>query len=221
MTTPSAAATTSTPLPPPGRAGAVLSLLAFPLWVACFVLLYGSLGASPDTDPSPEELHAAYLEAGAPVWIFGVLAIAACGVLAAAPAVIGVALARHTRRRLVPGILVAAAVVTGVLQLWNTLSFLVSLGAGPTAAPGWVAVIADGTAGSTLVNTIAWSASSLAVTLLGFALWRSRVVPRTGLVVGIVGAVLLVTILVLQFAQPMTSAILLFALGIALVRARK
>ncbi|MDM4761955.1 hypothetical protein QT381_02915 [Galbitalea sp. SE-J8] len=222
-------ATASTPaslgmraeLPPPGRLGTLLAVFAFPLWIICFVLLYGSMGAKPDEPQTLAEIHAHALAAGAPVWIFGVLSVIAAVVLAIGPAILGVALARGTGRRVLPGIIIAAGVITALLQLWNTVSYLVFLAAGPSDLPRWAAVVQDGTVGNDVLNLVAWSLSALAAPLLGFTLWRARVAPRTGLVVAIVGGILLLAILFLQFGQPMTPSVLLFALGVALLRPQK
>lgn len=194
-----------------GRLGAILAVLPFPLWLICFVLLYGSLGPKSANDPSLDEQHAQYLAAGPAIWIFGVVAIAAAVLLGLAPAVIARALGRGP----LPGIIVGVGAVTMAVSLWNTLGFLAFLAVGPGALPGWML------AADAALNGIAWSLAALAVPLLGLALRRARILPRAGLVVAIIGAVLLAAILAFQFWQPMTPAILLFVLGIALLRRTK
>jgi|GEM_PF-4601646 len=205
----------------PGRSGAVLALLAWPLWVVCFVLLFGSLGPKPSEPPTTQEIRDAYLAAGAPIWAFAVASLFATIALASAPIALGLALNRGAERRALGRILVASGAVTLVLQLWNILSFLAFLLSEPGAQPGWSAILNEGTPGNTIVNAVAWSLSALAAPLAGFALWRARMLSRAGLIVAIIGAVLLILILVFQFGQPMSPSILFFVLGIALLRRRK
>lgn len=210
--------TRGTVLPPPGRIGATLAVSALPLWIVCFVLLYGSMGAK--NDAGLVAIHDAYLAVAAQMTAFGVAGLLGYLALGLAPAVIGQALSRRTGRRPIGLALTAAAVVPVLTWGWNMASYFGFLASDPAQLPGWVAITSDGTTGIPVLNTVAWALNALSVVVLGFALWRARVTPRTGLVVGIVGAVVLVAVVALDFVQPMTTAALLFALGIALLRAR-
>lgn len=210
--------TTGTALPPPVRTGAILAVSALPLWIVCFILLYGSMG--PKNDTGLDAIHDAYLAVAAQMTVFGVVSLLAYLALGVAPAVIGLALARKTGRRWIGPALIVASIIPILTWLWNMASYFGFLAFGPTQLPGWVAITADGTTGIPVLNTVAWALNALSVVVLGFALWRARVTPRTGLVIGIIGTVLLVAVIALDFVQPMTTAALLFALGIALLRSR-
>lgn len=205
-------------LPAPRRLGAILAVLAFPLWIGCFILLYGSQGPRPETTPTLAELHDSYLQAAGPMWAFGLLSLAATLVLVAAPAVIAVSVIRATRRRVLPILIIACSAVAAVLELIVVVSLLVFLASDLDRLPGWVVGMMEGSGSNDVMNIAGWTLAMLAVTLLGFALWQAGALPRAGLIVGIISGVVLIAIVALQFQQPMAPAILLLVLGIALLR---
>lgn len=205
-------------LPAPRRLGALLAVLAFPFWIGCFILLYGSQGPRPETTPTLAELHESYLAAAGLMWAFGLLSIAATLALVAAPAVIAVAILRATARRTLPILILVTAAVAGALELFVAVSIPVFLASDPEHLPGWVVGTMEGSDGNDLINIVGWTLATLAVVLLGFATWQAGALPRAGLIVGIIGGVALIAIVALQVQQPMAAAVLLLVLGIALLR---
>lgn len=199
------------PLPAPGRSGGDLAVLALPLWLACFALLYFSQGTKPSETLPTAELQAKYLESGPAIWLFAVLSIAAALLLALAPIVLAWAARGVTSRRGLSTSTILVAGLGGLVGLSNTVGFAVFLAAPAQSIPAWA--VPDGR-GDVILNAVTWALLSLGVALAAATLWRAAVLPRLGLVI----AVLAVLVLALG---PIPTAVLLAVLGIPLLRRAK
>ncbi len=208
-------------VPTPGRAAAVLAGLGLPAWVGCFVLLYGSLGPKPEGEQTLAEQARMYQSGGVAIWAFGALALVAVVVMAAAVVAIARPLAASNRARVLSRLAIAAAVIAAVAEVVNEIALFGLLAADADDLPGWVSGLMEGQSANVDINGISWTLFAVAATLLAFALRSARVLPRAGLVIGIIGAALTVVAAAAAFFVPMTAAVLLFALGASLARRRR
>lgn len=198
-------------LPAPGRSGAVLAVLALPLWLACFALLYFSHGTRSSETLPAAELQAQYLGAGPAIWVFAVLSIAAALLLALAPIVLAWAARGVTSRRGLSTSTIVVAGLGGLVGLWNTVGFTVFLASPAQSVPAWA--VPDGR-GDVILNTVTWGLLCVGVALCAATLWRAGVLPRLGPVIAVLA------VLVLLFG-PIPISVLLAVLGVLLLRGAK
>lgn len=198
------------------RSGAIVALLGLPLWIVCFVLLYGSMTEKPEGSAS--QIIAAYQAAGPAIWAFAIV-----GPLAVVAMVAGVVmLARAAGPHVLARLAAVAAALAGPVFLVNAVGIFAMLAADSARPPAWIDTLLPDSPANHVFNGIAFSLLAVAVTLLVFALRAAGLLHRRGgLVLGIVAAVLSAAMIGLLFFQPMLPAALEFAIGLSLLLRRR
>ncbi|MBN9610169.1 MAG: hypothetical protein J0I11_12740 [Actinobacteria bacterium] len=202
------------------RRWAFLALVGFPMWVVCFVLLYGALGAEP-AEMTPAESIAYYRAGGAAIWAFTVIATVASVVMALALVGLSRSVAGPARHNLLARLALVAATVGGIAGMASGLGTFVTLVADPDRPSALAEALVAKSPASAIVNGVAWTLLLVAVTLLAFALRRAGVLRRGGLIIGVLGALLTVVMLATFFFVPVVAAALELAVGAALLARRQ
>ncbi len=199
------------------RIGAIFALLGFPLWIVCFVLLYGALPEK--VQGTPAQIISYYQSGGSAIWGFAIASL-----LAVASMLAGVVLlvrASEGRARVLGGATIALAVLGGIAFTGNWIGTVGMLTTDLAQPADWVTALVEGSTANQVLNGIAYSLLGGSATLLAFVLRSAGLLHRIGLVLGIMGIVLTVAMLALFFFVPMVAAVLEFALGLCLLLRRK